>query len=127
MEDFAVGTTETLMTLTFPLKKEMLTAVRLVTGGVCALVGFGIDDAEDCKVCVTEGLLLLSRRGYRNAQVVFEKGERLLVSLFGTERKETSADEAEEEISVALLEALVCKLQMGEERDGYRVSFTFGE
>ena len=39
--------------VTLPLMGEYLTTVRLTTGGLCSLVGFDVDSAEDYKVCVT--------------------------------------------------------------------------
>ena len=51
-----------------PLTGEYLTTVRLTTGGLCSLMGFDIDSAEDFKVCVTESLLifLISRHQLAN-------------------------------------------------------------
>ena len=34
---------ETLMNLQFPLRRELMTTVRLVTGGVCSLAGLDVD------------------------------------------------------------------------------------
>lgn len=110
-----------LMTLQFPLTREILTSVRLATGGVCSLAGFGLDAAEDCKVCVTESLLLLLHGGCARAKVVFLRGEGLNVSLEGEGKVET--DTVEEEISVALLNALVRDLEIKKEENFTRISF----
>ena len=72
-----------------PLVSDFLTTVRLATGGVCAVSGLDVDYTEDIKVCVTEGLLILKRNGYARARVRF---------FF-----------AEDEISFALLSALVAE------------------
>ena len=114
-----------LMSLEFPLSKDVLTTVRLVTGGVCALVGYGLDEAEDCKVCVTESLLLLLHGGGKTARVVFEKEDALQVSL-EAERGEDTETSVEEEISVALLSALVEDLKICKEEKLTRISFGFG-
>ena len=50
--------------VTLPLTGEYLTTVRLTTGGLCALAGFDVDEAEDYKVCVTESLLILKHGFY---------------------------------------------------------------
>lgn len=115
-----------LMTLCFPLKSEMMTTVRLVTGGLCSLAGLDLDDSEDCKVCVTESLLLLSRRGYSEAKVTFRGTGRLDIRLEGVgERAASEERPAEDEISAALLSALVEDLDMARE-DGEINSISFG-
>lgn len=115
-----------LMSLEFPLGKEVLTTVRLVTGGVCALVGLGLDEAEDCKVCVTESLLLLLGGGGKNAKVTFERGKNLSVLLEAEYSGEKSGAPVEEEISVALLRAFVEDLEIVREKEHARISFGFG-
>lgn len=114
-----------LMSLDFPLSREIMTTVRLVTGGVCALVGFGIDEAEDCKVCITEGLLLLLHGGARTARVRFEKDQRLEIYLEGDCLQEELSSESE--ISIALLSALVDDLDIRSEQNLTRISFGFGQ
>ena len=111
-----------LMSLEFPLNTDIMTTVRLVTGGVCALVGFDLDLSEDCKVCVTESLLLLLHGGANHAHLSFEKDETLKISLEG---EGTLSDEksVEEEISVALLSALVEDLDIKKEGSLTRISF----
>ncbi len=117
---------DTLMTLQFPLKREIMTTVRLVTGGVCSLAGLGLDASEDCKVCVTESLLLLIRRGYTEAKVSFCRDETLKICLEGSGETVSAEPSVEEEISVALLQALVENLQTVKENGIYRISFGFG-
>ncbi len=113
-----------LLTMEFPLGREIMTSVRLATGGICALAGFGLDAAEDCKVCVTEGLLLLLGRGCERAKVSFTGGEKLLVALTG-EGSAPSDRSVEEEISIALLSALVDDLEIKKEENGARITFGF--
>ena len=55
--------------VTTPLTGEYLTTVRLTTGGLCALVGFDVETAEDYKVCVTESLLILKRNGFMTSKL----------------------------------------------------------
>ena len=94
-------------TVKLSLKGEYLTTVRLTTGGLCALVGFNVDEAEDFKVCVTESLLILKRNGYATANVTFTVGEALRCELVGEGDRGQKADGFEDEISSALLSALV--------------------
>ena len=90
-----------------PLAGEYLTTVRLTTGGLCALVGFDVDTAEDFKVCVTESLLLLKRNGYESASIEFSVGEALGCSVVGERTGGAVESGAEDEISYALLTALL--------------------
>ena len=117
-----------LMSMEFPLSTEIMTPVRLVTGGICALSGFDLDDAEDCKVCVTESLLLLSRRGGKNVQVCFEQEEGGLKISFEAEGDGKKQEKpAEEEISVALLSALVSNLEISTKEKIMSISFGIGK
>ena len=114
------------MTLTFPLKSEFLTTVRLATGGVCSLAGLDLDESEDCKVCVTESLLILKRNGYGAACVSFDAEEGLRVCVKGEEKGEGSPSE-EDEISYALLGALVKDLDLEKKDDCVAaIGFAFG-
>lgn len=113
-----------LLSLDFPLNPDIMTTVRLVTGGVCALVGFGIDDAEDCKVCVTESLLLLLHGGASSASLRFDRDDSLKISL---EAENSSKVSDEAEISIALLNALVDDLVISTEQNLTRISFGFGK
>ena len=71
------------MTLELALKNELMTTVRLATGGVCSLAGLGLDDSEDCKVCVTESLLLLKHRGYLSAEIRYGYEDGFEISIEG--------------------------------------------
>lgn len=118
-----------LLTMEFPLSREVMTTVRLATGGVCALVGLGLDEAEDCKVCVTESLLLLMHGGSRSVRVRFGREESancLRIELLGTGGLVRREKTVEEEISEALLGALVEGLEMEEVEGGTRIGFGFG-
>ena len=83
----------------------MMTTLRLTTGGACSAAGLDLEVSEDCKVCVTEGLLLLMHAGYRFANVRFSEDDGLFVRLSGEEQGK-GGTYSEDEISVALLEAL---------------------
>ena len=109
MEKFLVST---------PLAGEYLTTVRLMTGGLCALVGFDVDTAEDFKVCVTESLLILKRNGYRLAELAFCVGETLAFSVCGRDKTGEAEDGLENEISHALLQALVGKVDFEKDASG---------
>lgn len=112
-----------LMTLEFPLDSEIMTTVRLAVGGICSLAGFGIDASEDCKVCVTESLLLLRHDGCERAKLTFSREDGLKVSIQGEGGVPPKESTTEEEISVALLTALVEDLSL--EREKNRISFGF--
>lgn len=93
-----------------PLTGEYLTTVRLTTGGLCSLVGFDVDEAEDYKVCVTESLLILKRNGFARAEIEFSVSEVLGCKVLGLDEVGETADSFEDEISRALLSALVAKV-----------------
>ncbi len=100
-----------------------MTTVRLAAGGVCALKGFDIDMSEDCKVCITESLLLLKHRGYTSGRVRFYEENGLRVSIDGG-GEGTEEDCPEDEISLALLNALLGEVETAE-KDGKLNSITF--
>jgi len=93
--------------MTTPLTGEYFTTVRLAVGGICSLAGFDVDTAEDFKVCVTESLLILKRNGYLSATVELALGESLRCKVYGVEEGGERVDGAENEISRALLSALL--------------------
>ena len=104
--------------VTLPLTGEYLTTVRLTTGGLCSLAGFDVDTAEDFKVCVTESLRILKRNGYGSATIDFTVGETLGGRLCGLELSEPEEDEVEDDISLALLSALVEKVEFENNEKG---------
>ncbi len=95
-----------------PLRGEYFTTVRLTCGGLCALAGFDVDEAEDFKVCVTEALLILKRNGFSSASVEFTLGEALACAICGEELSGEKEDSLEDEISHALLSALLGKVEI---------------
>ena len=117
--------------LRVPLRREMMTTVRLATGGVCSAAAMSYDGGEDCKVCVTESLLLLMRRGYSAASVCFsarEEGGGVRVCVTGSEGSCGQAASDEDEIALALLNALAEDVTM--DRDGgalKAIAFAFGQ
>ena len=101
-----------------PLTGEYLTTVRLTTGGLCSLVGFDVESTEDFKVCITESLLILKRNGYKIASIDFSVGEALGVTISGVGEREETIEDFENEISRALLEALLGKVNFAENASG---------
>ncbi len=104
----------------------IMTTLRLATGGVCSLAGLGLDAGEDCKVCLTESLLLLCHAGYAGARIAFYDDGGLFVHIEATGACGEAAPVPEDEISAALLEALAGSVRM--EKNGGRlcgVSFRF--
>ena len=110
-----------------PLKSELMTTVRLTTGGLCSLAGLSLDESEDCKVCVTESLLLLMHRGFPSAAVRFSDDKGLNVEITGEGACGKAQESVEDEISVALLNALTENVNLQKE-DGclYAIGFRFG-
>ena len=104
--------------VTLPLMGEYLTTVRLTTGGLCSLVGFDVDFAEDFKVCVTESLLLLKRGGFTMATIDYTVGEALGCHVVGVEKNGEKEDSAEDEISRALLSALLGDVEWDTDENG---------
>ena len=115
---------EELLALSFALKSDLFTTVRLTAGGICARAGLSLDDAEDCKVCVTESLLLFMRNGYSSARVQFAQDNGVCVRLTGENGRGAAGDSAEDEISYSLLGAWVENLNV-ERKDGAVTEITF--
>lgn len=116
---------DAIVTLGINLKKELMTTVRLTTGGVCSCAGLSYDDGEDCKVCVTESLLMLAHCGYTFARVAFYNDGGLYAEVQGECDGGEETDD-NDEISVALLNALAQGVVI--ERSGGKVrkiSFRF--
>ncbi len=111
--------------VTLPLTGEYLTTVRLTTGGLCSLVGFDVDFAEDFKVCVTESLLILKRNGYAHASIEFTVGEALSCYVAGYGERGEKEDSLEDEISKALLSALLGDVEMETDANGEIVGIRF--
>lgn len=101
-----------------PLTGEYLTTVRLTTGGLCTLVGFDVDGAEDYKVCVTESLLILKRNGFLRATIDFTVGEKLGCTVCGEAQSGEKEDSIEDEISHALLSALLGDVEFVKNANG---------
>lgn len=95
-----------LLEVALPLESGLMTTARLATGGVCSLVGLDLDASEDCKVCLTESLLLLTHRGFASARVLFCEEEGLYVRVFGEGEPSEAEECPEDDISFALLGAL---------------------
>ena len=108
-----------------PLTGEYLTTVRLTTGGLCALAGFDVDETEDFKVCVTESLLILKRNGYTRASIVFTVGETLGCAITGEAYNGVKENALEDEISRALLSALLGEVQFISNANGELESIVF--
>ena len=109
---------ENKFSVTLPLTGEYLTTVRLTTGGLCSLVGFDVDLAEDFKVCVTDSLLILKRNGYTSATIEFTVGEALGCFVCGKDANGTKEDAIEDEISRALLSALLGEVHFETNENG---------
>lgn len=107
-----------------PLNGEYMVTVRLTVGGLCALAGFDVDSAEDYKVCVTESLLILQRNGFSSAAIKFTVGETLSCELVG-EGDGKPVPTAEEDISYALLSALLGKVDYVKDGAGKVLAIRF--
>ena len=111
--------------VSLPIEGEYLTTVRLTTGGLCALAGFDVDSAEDYKVCVTESLLILKRNGFTEADIEFSVGETLGCVLTGKQCQQTAEDSLEDEISRALLSALIGNAEFTTNENGKVLKIAF--
>ncbi len=106
-----------------PLETEYFTTVRLTTGGICATLQFDVESTEDVKVCVTESLLVLKRNGFSSARIAFEAGEMLACEVVGVDRDGEKEDE--DEISYALLGALLGEVDYQKDESGKVVAVKF--
>lgn len=111
--------------IVFPLDDEFFTTVRLTTGGICALAGFDVESAEDFKVCVTESLLLLKRNGFKQATIAYTVEEPMVCEIVGSNRTGEKQAGAEDEISFALLQALLGEVAFEKDMDGDVVAVKF--
>ena len=107
----------TLLSLDCQLNSELMTTVRLATGGICSHVGLDIDATEDCKVCVTESLLLMMHGGYPQARVNFYEDGGVYVQIEAKGNKQGSIEVPDDGISSALLFALANDVNMEKEKD----------
>ncbi len=112
-------------TVSLPLEGEYFTTVRLTTGGLCSLVGFDVDSAEDFKVCVTESLLILKRNGFSCAKIKFTLGEMLACEVRGVLKTGEKEDGFEDEISYSLLNALLGKVDFEKDERGCTTAILF--
>lgn len=97
---------------------DYFTTVRLATGGLCAQAGIDMDGAEDFKVCVTESLLILKRNGYKEAVLSFEFDGGIKAFIKGNVLGEREKDSVEDDISFALLSALIDNAEFKKDSDG---------
>lgn len=104
--------------VTMPIEGEYLTTVRLTVGGLCALAEMDVDLSEDYKVCITESLLLLKRQGYMGAEIAFQAKDGLTFSVRGVEKKGEAQESIEDEISKALLTALLDNVRFVNDDNG---------
>lgn len=104
--------------ITLPLESEYFTTVRLTCGGICAQAEFDVDFTEDVKVCVTESLLVLKRNGFKRAEIAFLIGEGLDVSVEGKDQTGEKTEGVEDEISYALLDALIGGVELEKDDNG---------
>ena len=93
-----------LLSLSFELNRELMTTLRLTTGGVCSLAGLDIDETEDCKVCVTESIIILKNCGFDSVCVTFGGEKDVCCTVSGEGGKPCAG---ENELSLALISALV--------------------
>lgn len=89
---------------------EYMTALRLAVGAVCSAADLDVDAAEDMKVCVTEGCLILKGCGYENACVSLKTERGFVAVVEGVGGEPVACDN---EFSLALVSALVSSLEIG--------------
>ena len=113
-----------LLELKMPLENGLMTTARLTTGGVCALFGLDFEESEDCKVCLTESLLLLQHAGYPEAIIRFCDDGGLYIRIAGEGAAQATESFVEDEISYALLSALNDSVTT-QKKDGKPVEISF--
>ncbi|MBQ9118322.1 MAG: hypothetical protein IJY11_03870 [Clostridia bacterium] len=111
--------------IALPLDTEYFTTVRLTTGGICALADFDVESTEDVKVCVTESLLILKRSGFTSARVLFSHGSPMLCEIVGEDREKAPQEGIDDEISFALLSALLGEVDFEKDGQGKVVAVKF--
>ncbi len=112
------------LTMELPLGSEIMTTVRLATGSMASLMRLDLDRSEDCKVCVTESLLLITHAGFSRARVTYYEDGGLFVRIEGEGERGAACAVPEDEISAALLGALAENVEII--REGmFSVSFAF--
>ena len=84
-----------------------------------------VDASEDCKVCVTESLLLLLHAGCGQVRLSVSRSEGLNFELVGKGGVPSTEKTTEEEISVALLTALVEDFSVERTQQDTRITFGF--
>ena len=77
-----------------------------------------MDSAEDFKVCVTESLLILKRNGFASATIKFTVGVSLACEVQGDVYTGEKEDSIEDEISRALLSALLGNVEFIKDKKG---------
>ena len=92
---------------------EFMTAVRLAVGAVCSAANLDVDSAEDMKVCVTEGCLILKSCGFECAQIVLNAQGGFVAKIEGLGGEPKPCDN---EFSLALVSALLSSVEI--ERQG---------
>lgn len=106
-----------LLSLDFQLNSDLMTTLRLTTGGVCSLVGLDLEETEDCKVCITESLLLIMHAGYPAARVRFAEDGGVYVSIEAQGERVEGKEAPDDGISSALLFALAQDVNLEKEKD----------
>jgi hypothetical protein len=112
---------KTFFDFALPLQDNtLMTTVRLSVGGLAAAAGLDVDEAEDFKVCVTESLLLFKRNGFALAKAHFEleEGNISAVLVADGEGEKAAERETEDEISYALLGALMDDVRQTRDEGG---------
>ena len=117
-----------ILSLEFQLERDLMTTVRLTTGGVCSYAGLDLDETEDCKVCVTEALLLLMHRGYPAVRITFSEEEGVSVRIEAAGKANGGGEHPEDAISSALLTALAEEVNLEKEADSLKaIGFRFAK
>jgi len=111
--------------ISLPLDSEFFTTVRLTTGGICAMADFDVESTEDFKVCVTESLLILKRSGFTSARIGYTLGQPLLCEVVGEARTDAREEGVDDDISFALLTALLGEVDYQKDTQGRVIAVKF--
>ena len=89
------------------------------------MADFDVESTEDFKVCVTESLLILRRSGFTSARIGYTLGQPLLCEVVGEKREGERQEGVDDEISFALLAALLGEVDYEKDAQGRVVAVRF--
>lgn len=106
--------------LIFPLAKKNFMLARLLCGGVGSLMNYNIETVEDVKVAINEACIILFMQGYREAKIVLEMDEKLLLCATGSVLDVNTKSDKDFSFAMSLLSELVSDVIFETENDAIK-------